>query len=318
VPPFGSALYHLAAPLPRTHRDPGPWYFTEGIARKLDAIGIRNPSSDTKATVRQAAESFHERLLQAKFSAIVLDFDGTIAPAGLMPDQPLPKEITAALLPLLKKGVIVGIATGRGDSCHGNLAKSFPAAVWPQLLVSHYNGASVGNLRDLLKNPIEWPEDQALAAVAGELQADPLLAALARISFKNVQITLRPKSKNDARTVCRLVSARIARMGYVRLVTSSHSLDIVPAATTKLALIDHVRCNHGAESVILTVGDRGDLEGNDFQLLSEPLSLSVDRVSPDLRTCWNFLPYDVSHFAGTSHYLQHTQTNQGTFRFRPK
>lgn len=318
VPPFGSALYHLAVRMPKTKTRDEQWCIGEAVGRKLQALGPREHSTDIRRRALQAAEGYLEALFRARFAAVVLDFDGTIAMSGLMPDQSLPKEIVAVLLPLLKNGILVGIATGRGDSCHSNLTKSFPASVWPQILICHYNGASVGNLRDLIKSPMQWKENADLRDLFSELEADPLLPTIADIRFKGPQITIRPKAKHQTSVVARLVEGRMVRKAHCRLVSSSHTLDIIPAASTKLTLVEYIKKLYAPGTDILTIGDRGDVAGNDFELLSETFSLSVDRVSPDFRSCWNFLPHAVSHSRGTSHYLNNITVSQGIFRFCPK
>ena len=41
---------------------------------------------------------------------------------------------------------------------------------------------------------------------------------------------------------------------------------------------------------VLSVGDKGQWPGNDYELLNTPYSLSVDEVSADPDTCWNIAP----------------------------
>jgi hypothetical protein len=43
----------------------------------------------------------------------------------------------------------------------------------------------------------------------------------------------------------------------------------------------------------LCIGDKGKYPGNDFELLSTPFSLSVDEVSSNSSTGWNFAPPSV-------------------------
>ena len=55
-----------------------------------------------------------------------------------------------------------------------------------------------------------------------------------------------------------------------------------------------------------------------FELLATPFSLSVDRVSTDLDSCWNFLPRGVSHQHGTVLYLETVRLREGHFQLHPK
>jgi hypothetical protein len=57
-------------------------------------------------------------------------------------------------------------------------------------------------------------------------------------------------------------------------------------------------------TAVLCIGDRGRWPGNDFALLQEPYSLSVDEVSPDPNTCWNLAPPGHRGIQVTLDYLQ--------------
>lgn len=319
VPPFGSALYHLAAvPAARARKRTG-WDLELATARKLDEIGLRGEQAEVRDAVAAAGRRYAKRMAAARFGAVVLDFDGTAAAPGILPENPLCEEIAPALLRLLKRDIVVGIATGRGDSCHQNLAASLPKALWPRVLVCHYNGASIGTLADLMRQPISWPKDPVLLEIESELAADPVLAALAEIKNKGPQLTLRTATREKAAMVERIVRSRIAKAhrGAARIVASSHTLDVVPLAATKVALIDHIQKHYTAGGPVLAIGDRGDIGGNDFELLATRHSLSVDRVSPDLESCWNFLPQAVSHHHGTAVYLEHSRLSPGTLHLNP-
>ena len=58
---------------------------------------------------------------------------------------------------------------------------------------------------------------------------------------------------------------------------------------SKLNLVEHVKKNILKQYKIMCIGDKGKLPGNDFELLTQPYSLSVDMVSDDMKTCWNIL-----------------------------
>jgi hypothetical protein len=74
----------------------------------------------------------------------------------------------------------------------------------------------------------------------------------------------------------------------LNILASSHSVDVVPGSTNKMAVMEALDVG---ERDFLAVGDRGDPEGNDFELLNAVRwSLSVDRVSAALDRCWNLSP----------------------------
>lgn len=319
VPPFGSNLYHLAPVRSRPTRIVKGWDVQLAAERKTDAIGIRSSRSAANAIILAAARQYSERLSRQRFGAVVLDFDGTAAASGLLPDMPLTAEVAEALVRLLRKRIVIGIATGRGDSCHQNLATAVPESLWRRVFVCHYNGASIGNLAELMSKPIGWPNDPLLVEIVAELGADPMVTALAEIKLKGPQITIRAKSRSDAPVVEQLVRTHLAHRHSqsARIVASSHTLDIVPMAATKIALVEHIRKHQLPEGEVLTIGDRGDLFGNDFDLLSTAHSLSVDRVSTALDSCWNFLPRGVSHQTGTALYLERVRMKEGLFQLHP-
>jgi hydroxymethylpyrimidine pyrophosphatase-like HAD family hydrolase len=317
VPAFGSLLYHLAPPrLPRAAKR-NEWDVAVAIERKLSAIA--SPNAAVSQRVSKAATAYQQEITRAKFHGVALDFDGTVATSGLKPNEKLPPEVTAALIRLLKARVVVGIATGRGDSCHSNLCSALPERYWSRVWVCHLNGASVGVLSDLVRKLPTWPALPELAAISEDLAADAILHEIAEIAPKGPQLTLRPKSPQDAQAVEALARFIIMQRhsGAARVVASSHTVDIVPRASSKLALASAIKKVYGTGANILAIGDRGDLGGNDFELLSQPYSLSVDRVSPDLRSCWNFLPEGVSHHAGTVFYLERIRLSAGALQLLP-
>ena len=72
------------------------------------------------------------------------------------------------------------------------------------------------------------------------------------------------------------------------ILASSHSVDVVPRPTNKMAVMGALDIG---ERNLLAVGDRGDRDGNDFELLNAVnWSLSVDQVSAALDRCWNLSP----------------------------
>ena len=88
---------------------------------------------------------------------------------------------------------------------------------------------------------------------------------------------------------CRLlVEGALVDEPSLSILASSHSVDVVPRPTNKMAVMDALDIG---ERDFLAVGDRGDREGNDFELLNAVnWSLSVDRVSAALDRCWNLSP----------------------------
>ena len=88
---------------------------------------------------------------------------------------------------------------------------------------------------------------------------------------------------------CRLlVGAALAGESDLSILASSHSVDVIQRPTNKMAVMSALDIG---ENAVLAVGDRGDRDGNDFELLNAVAwSLSVDRVSAALDRCWNLSP----------------------------
>lgn len=318
VPPFGSSLYHLSDRTTRKDRS-FFWDIATATRRKSDTLEITNPQSASYRSIRRSAKSYLSSLLSRNFSAIVFDFDGTIAKAGIQPNEPLSKEISTKITALLKNQISVGIATGRGDSCHGTLTRSIPRELWRQLFICYYNGSKIANLHEAISENIVWDNTPLLIPIFDELRTNKLLAPLCKIALKGPQITIRSLASSHRTTVETGIRAIIASRysQSARLVVSSHTLDVVPITNTKTSLVEHLAHRSSKKFDILTIGDRGEIEGNDFQLLSTRFSLSVDTVSPDMYSCWNFLPKHLSNEIGTIEYLRTISINRGYFTLKP-
>jgi len=105
----------------------------------------------------------------------------------------------------------------------------------------------------------------------------------------------------------------------VSAVRSSHSLDLLAPGVGKRRLVEAVRDRllNSSHRGVLVVGDQGEWPGNDYELLTEPHSLSVDRVSPDHATCWNLLPPGVRGSQGVLWYFSQFRLKDNSFRFKP-
>ena len=99
----------------------------------------------------------------------------------------------------------------------------------------------------------------------------------------------------------------------VRVVASSRSVDIIEAATSKLNVLKSMP-GAGRQSNTLFIGDRPSWPGNDFELLCQPGSLSVDEVGCDLETGWNLAPAAMSGSAALVHYMGLIRQSSQHFR----
>lgn len=135
---------------------------------------------------------------------------------------------------------------------------------------------------------------EALGPISKALRSDSRLVSLAECTFRRMQIIVEPKPSAPEAVVWDIVQQIVQKAipEGVTVVRSSHSVDILAPGVTKRTLVEKAKkMAVGVEPVsVLCIGDRGRWPGNDFALLQEPYSLSVDEVSPDPETCWNLAP----------------------------
>ena len=113
----------------------------------------------------------------------------------------------------------------------------------------------------------------------------PILKNIVRCEKRKSQISIIPLSPIYQGLVYRIVVQIINLNPELKAVQSAHSIDIFSKDISKSALITSI--NKLTNSETLSVGDKGQWPGNDFDLLSNPFSLSVNEVSSDPYTCWN-------------------------------
>ena len=75
--------------------------------------------------------------------------------------------------------------------------------------------------------------------------------------------------------------------GVVRLIRSGHSLDIVPFDSGKGTVISRLRAALPDGGDVLSIGDSGDAQGNDYELFTASIGLSVGKVCHRPNHGWN-------------------------------
>lgn len=276
---FGRRLYHLSLRRLIPKSDDGP------VERKLVALAAGGGDGAIRAVYEDAFQVWSKQLRENEFGGVVVDYDGTVCSTGRRLD--LPTESTrAALLRLLDAGIVVGIATGRGKSVHHDLRRWVPESRWPQVLLGLYNGGVTLRLDDALPD-VSHPS-QLMTEVVKRITALPVASAL-DIEARTVQVTIgtRPGAFAHIGRLAEIVADALGRHPRlpVKVVTSGHSVDVVPTDTTKVVIADTTAAAAGAP--VLAIGDQGDLGGNDFELLAaSPWTLTVDRCSADPSRCW--------------------------------
>ncbi len=321
VPSFGRRIYHLALPSTYAHDQPrlGSTNVATSIARKLKYVSSLSIPAQEAQFWLAARTSFIRRLKKARFGAVVLDYDGTVCDSSDRYTGPR-KEMGLEFDRLLKTGIIVGIATGRGRSVRVALRSLISEEFWHQVLIGYYNGSDIAPLADQSRPDVAQSMDKSLESAAQLLDAQARLQRMSVIEKRPKQITLVPNERGTLREVSMIVCDLLSKLGPVppSIVTSSHSVDILAPGVSKVDLIEACQDMAGRTSSareVLCVGDNGEWPGNDHELLATPYSLSVDTVSPDPATCWNLAPPGHRGAVATLGYLTRLHVVAGHVRF---
>ena len=318
VPDFGRKIYNLKGVVARIgRREPfGTASATTAIARKL--LTTANFAADPGAVSfwREAYEDFVRELSDTEFTALVLDYDGTMCD-GKDRFRALNDEVAAEIDRLAKAGVDIGIATGRGRSVGEALRTTLPKAIWKRLLVGYYNCGIIAPLAEK-DSPLREAPTGTLSDVANAIEADRQLMAMVTCEPRRHQVSLTPRSGVSPGDVFLIANEIVQRAGAgeISLVCSSHAIDVLGPGVSKQAILARFR-NDGprrSHSSILCMGDRGRWPGNDQTLLSASCSLSVDEVSTDPRTCWNLAPPGHRGVQALCDYLRALMPSKGRFR----
>jgi hypothetical protein len=317
VPEFGRKLYSLPLPRPAkgtkliglSARD------AAAISRKAGYAPSRLAASGELDFWRQALHDFRERLRHTSFAAVVLDYDGTIVDPR---SRFIPPDIAVSteLARIADTGAWVAIATGRGASVRRDLQARLPKAIWPRVLIGYYNGADIAWLDDDHAPDGSEGTCAALAPLAAALRGHPELSTAVRQTDRPHQITLEAVRLMPEGRLWDIAHQIILMTGApgVSVTRSSHSIDIVAAGVSKLNVLNRLRERVGA-APLLTVGDRGRWPGNDYELLREPYSLSVDEVGVAPDTCWNLAEPGQRGPTATLGYLSSLKARDGFLMF---
>ena len=289
VPEFGRKLYHLG-PKIRSLRAP-----RAAVARKARARG-----EWIGPALEKACEMAVERIGFARACGVVFDYDGTLCDRRNR-FVPLPEDMAAGLIRLAETGTPIGIATGRGRSAGRALQDVLPTSLRERVVVGYYNGSVILNANEL-PSDAEFTPDVHSSAIAAELRRR---WPNATVEARRAQVSLNMPSGEAPERWVGLVSELAWEIDRgARTLCSAHSVDVILGGFGKRAVVDAVRHLVGApDAAMFRVGDKGRWPGNDVDLLSDPLGLSVDEVSQDLETCWNFAPAGILGPQATLYYM---------------
>ena len=291
VPEFGKRLYHLTFPKKKRTR-----YAEMGEVQKA-AIERKSGASIEKLKKSGKLKFWHEQYLSfvdklknTAISSVVLDYDGTVVDSRDRFSPPI-SSISKEFDRLLSNtDITVGFSTGRGKSIKNDLRSVVDEKFWKRILIGYYNGAEVASLDD---NDAPSPfnvniVDSELLILKEKIEENiKEWCEVPSLELRNFQLGISCKSICDLSLLWKLCTELSLRNKLsVKIFCSGHSVDILSKGTSKLSVIDRIQGENSGNNV-LAIGDQGAWPGNDHELLSNTLALSVETVNSDPTTCWN-------------------------------
>lgn len=304
VPDFGRKIYHIGLSGAISIKNRGNRY--AWVQRKMRV------SNELEGTVESALNEFLERLADTRFSGIIFDYDGTLCDLA---DRylPLREDITTPLNNLLSHNIPIGIATGRGSSVQKNLKKIIDEKYWEKVLVGNYNGALVLPLNKELPGVGELIP-VALKKADTLIRDDRILKKYTEIETKPKQVSILFSPFSQKQLVLDRIQEILVGLTQLKIVQSEHSLDILEKDVSKLSVVKTLQgFLESEEKNILLIGDQGQLGGNDFEMLTQPYSLSVNMISTSLDTCWNLAPPGLRGYKAVLSILKAIKITGKTF-----
>lgn len=309
VPDYGTELYHLNfAKLIKDESIAQPPKDL-AISRKL-RLGSKAliPDQEYKA-YSKAYDAFIERLGNKVFDLLALDYDGTIC--NVDRDSRFKTYLEPSIAKMVNKylseGLKIAIMTGRGGSVHELLQKSIQKEYWHQVWLGCYNGAVIVKLSDdttAIDAVKDAPMDKQLTIFESELKRYPFHPTLRKYS---TQLSFTCSDKQKANEICNEIIL-VNKLDKLHMWSSTHSMDIVVSAKASKTAVKQISEN------VLVIGDRGDFEGNDYEMLSLPFSLSVDGVSRNPDCCWNLAPRGLRGLDVVKFYLRKIKATKKGFK----
>jgi hypothetical protein len=279
VPEFGRRLYHLSLNgfVPRSKEGP--------VERKIAALGLGITKPVVRRRLGQSLTQWLGERADQALGGLVLDYDGTVCFTHER-FEPLPRShVRDELMRMLNLGLLIGFASGRGSSLHRDLRKWVPREFWSRVLLGLYNGGLELSLED---DPPTPKEPTAPLEDVCERLHQSILGEELTLELRPYQLTVSASAPMRDGALATIVREALERPPHhqLKITTSAHSVDIIPAESTKVQVLRTLERRTDLD--VLTIGDQGQLGGNDFELLaSTEASLSVDRCSGDPTRCWN-------------------------------
>lgn len=288
VPDFGKKMYHISH-MPDSFKlmKQNDNLSTRSAYRKCASLEL-----NLHVGYRSAFEKFRKMIGNVAFQEIVFDYDATLVEKRS--NSIVEKEIFSIINILLESGILIKIATGRGKSVRLELKEKILPQYWNNVIIGYYNGGIIAPLSDDESPCPNFRKNELLIQLAHDFD---LVTPDVKYELRPQQLTI--MMDDCDKFIYKDVIFDISRQYKgLKVLMSGHSIDIIPSENSKLNLLD------GSSNNTLCIGDSGQYGGNDYELLSSTYSLSVNRVSSSIATCWNYAPVGLSDTKATLYYLR--------------
>lgn len=302
VDDYGKKLYHLNYNICGNDQFKMRAKNTERMALYRKSRTLYDPYEDSSL---HAAAEYHELLSNNRFSGIVFDYDGTLHNKGRK--STLEQNIFEKINYLLSNNVKIGIATGRGKSVRNELQKVIAEDYWKEVVIAYYNGGCLGTLEDM-----QCPNKKAKCVPQEFLSLFDYILKIKLpdsievegVDDKNpYQLTIMLNDQHMWPYIEKIKSFCLETKG-LKVLESSHSLDIIPASSSKDNVFSYWTNLGLTKNDFLVIGDSGQFGGNDYELLNSGYGLSVDKVTNAFDACWNFAKPGTRNLEATIYYLE--------------
>ena len=195
VPQFGRRLYHLRGIPKSPSREVAiPDSEACAIERKsglsIPTLQVRNQLEEWRAHYK----TFRKTLSKTSFHGVIFDYDGTLCGSAER-FKGLRKEVISGIVSLLREGILVGIATGRGKSVKSELRSQIrQAAHRKQIVIGYHNAGEIGFLNEDGVPPEEPRLHESLVSIDAVLRQNGFVSRHTRLESKGRQITLEASS----------------------------------------------------------------------------------------------------------------------------
>ena len=309
VPNYGTELYHLNYAKLISDESIVQAPKDLAIGRKMRLGSKALIANEEYQPYAEAYDKFIQQISNKEFNLLALDYDGTICNVDRKSryNDQLEDSIAKILNKFLKEGIRIAIMTGRGGSVYELLQKSLNREYWGQVYLGCYNGAVIVKLSEdttSIETIKEAPMDEQLEIFEKELKRYPFAPSMRKYS---TQISFTCIDKQKAYEICSEIIL-LNKLDRLHIWSSSHSLDVMVSTKGSKTAVKEI------SEDVLVIGDRGDYEGNDYEMLSLPYSLSVDGVSRNPASCWNLAPIELRGLDVVKYYLRKIKSTKNGFR----